>query len=219
MNGINGLDSMLESMPPEAAEMLAQYGFVITLASVLVLGLIALFSYKIFKLSLTIIGALAFGAIGSMFLAPLLINAIGEVGAVNLTAIVGFVCALIGGLLMHFLFKLALFVTGAAGGWFFVAPFVLALLQSQFEAEFFATETGYYVVSAVCALLAAILFMFLFKFLYIVITSVGGMTVAGFMVGSAIMPANLIVWVAFAAIGLIAGIFAAVYQYKINAEH
>jgi hypothetical protein len=217
------IDSVFGTMGEYLPEEFAGYlGFPVILVAVLICGLMAIYSYRIFRLSLTVFGAIGLGVVGGNIVAPLLINAMGEAPeGISMVAVCGFISALIGGLLMNFLFKVALFLSGAGAGFGLGISVVLPLLINQFpDSTFFAGEGGFWVVGGVCALILGILFIFLFKFLYIVSTSMGGMITASLLVCTAIVPdGGVIVVAASIIIGFVAGIFAAVKQYKACEEY
>ena len=204
-----------QSLPQETLDLLEQYLFPVTLAIVLALGFLAFYSFRVFRVMLTLGGAAAFGVIGSMVVAPLLTTNLGiQLQGISIVAAVGFVFALIGGLLAHFLYKLALFIAGAGAGYLIGSVILLPILQNSLNIAFLSSPAGQIVVPVVVAIIMAILFIFLFKFLYIVLTSVGGMALAGAFVGSSIITGMPIVLYASAAVGAIIGIFAAVSQFR-----
>ena len=110
------LDSVQGTLTGMIPEQYAGYaGFLIVLVGALVLGLLAIYSYKIFRITLTLGGAIVFGVLGCFLLAPIVTGMMGEAVPkdISMPFAVGFVCAIIGGVLMKFLFKFALFVSGA----------------------------------------------------------------------------------------------------------
>ena len=217
---MDGLLNSFEGVLPE--EFAGMLGFPIILVAVLILGLTALYSYRIFKIMLTVSGVLGAGISGYLVVAPLILKSLASAPeAIDLQVIIGLVMALLGGLLINLLFKVALFLSGAASGFLAGVSVILPLLINQFpDSEFFTGNAGMWVVGGICALILGILCIFLFKFLYITISSVGGMTGAAVLIGSQVAPTGgTIVLIVSALVGVIAGIFAAVHQYKVAAEY
>ena len=191
-------------------------GFPVILIATLLLGLLAIYSYKIFRIALTVGGAIIFGALGSIVIAPFIIKFIPTppVG-IELEYAIGFAFALLGGCIMKFFFKVALFISGAGAGVVLGAP-ICAIIRGIFPTvELFNHQLGEWVVSGVCALILGIISLFLFKFIYIVSTSLGGMIGAVVLIVASIKPqaGNAAMMVAIL-IGLIAGTIAAINQYK-----
>ena len=213
---LGSVQGSLEQIIPE------QYaGFPIMLVAVLLLGLLALYSYKIFKITLTLGGAIVFGMIGNSMLTPIILGFMEKAPeGINLGIAVGFVCALIGGVLMNFFFKLALFISGAGAGWM-VGATVVELVRGLFPTvEFLKGDLGALVISAFSALTLGVLSLFLFKFIYIVFTSLGGMIAAIVMVVTSIKPDPGIGVLSVAVvIGMIAGIIAAAGQSKSSSKN
>lgn len=212
----NMLDNL--NLPAEVAEILENYLFVALLSVIIVLGIMAYHGFWLFKKCLPISGALAFGAVGSLVVTPMLDDMVGNMipEAISLAAIIGFVCAIVGALLMTYAFKLSIFLLGAGAG-AGVGLIVSALLKGTIE--FFATQIGALVAVGVCALVVAILTALLFRPLFIIVTSVLGLAAAGACVGLAVMPeGNLIVLGVCAAIGFIVGIFAAKKQFRASGK-
>ena len=200
----------------DLATLFQTMGFPIILGALLGCIVLAFYGYRILKFALVAIGAIGFGVLGNMILAPLALGAMGEVSTdFNLAVIIGLVCAAIGALLINFLYKLAIFVSGAAVG-YYIGTFVYVWLAGRFtDVAFFAEEYAPIVVGAVCALLVGLLFLFLFKFVYILSTSVGGMVSAGYVLATSIVTVpNPVVTYVCLGLGLVVGIIALVHQFK-----
>jgi hypothetical protein len=173
---------------------------------------------------LPIEGALIFGLIGS-YVAPIATGALGmqNIGPVNLSVLIVFVLALIGALLMKFFYKLAIVIIGAAGGWS-VGTAVSGIIALSFpDMTFFATsESGFswgtLIISGICALIVAALSVFIFKGIYIVITSVFGMISAAVLAGISLFGADVMIITASGAVGLVAGIICCVHQFRTAEE-
>lgn len=186
-------------------------GIVLTLVTVVIGVVIAFYSYRIFRVALSVMGAVIFGGIGEMYIAPMIFKTASE-GMFNYSALVALGCALVGAILMGAIYKLALFVCGAAAG-YLSGGFVASLLAPS--VEFFASETGILVTGIACAVILGVLSIFLFKFLYIVGSGLLGMYVSGgALVAYALQGDGDIVKYAPFVIAVVGGIIAAVFQYK-----
>lgn len=192
-----------------------KYFFVTLISAVLFLVFNAFFGYKIFKFAIIIESSVGLGFLFYAFVGPFFVKTVPE--SVNVYAIFGIVGAIVGILLAVFLLKLMLFINGAALGaisclsFFFLFTFDSAILSSTWFAI---------TVSVISAILIGLLFVFLFKPIYILITSVGGMTLAGFILSALICPAILVILsIIFSAVGFILGIAAAVYQFRRNSKY
>ena len=184
---------------------------ILTLAMVIVGFVIALYSYKIFRVTLSVMGAVIFGFVGESYVAPAVITTASE-GMFNYSALVTLGCALVGAILMGVILKLALFVCGGAVG-YLSGGFIAGLLAPSIE--FFATETGVLVAGIAAAVILGVLSIFLFKLLYILGTGLAGMYIVGVaLVGYAMQGSSEIVVYAPYAIAVLGGLIATVVQYK-----
>ena len=208
------LNEVAAVLPPEFAGFV---GFPVVLVAVILLGLLAMYSYKIFRITLTVGGSIVCGVLGSMFVAPFVTGFIGKsVMGFDMVYSIGFICALLGGLLMNSFFKLALFISGAGAGWIMGGTVVYGLVVAMLPNVPYINEPlGMLCVKGVCALVVGILSLFLFKFIYIVFTSLGGMIGAILLVIISVKPhPGTPVLMVAVLIGLILGIIAASKQYK-----
>ena len=211
-----------EYVPAEIMSYIEAYLFVAVLAAAVVCGIVALYSYKLFRIELVIEGILLFGILGGVVLGPWLENALTFIpDSISISAILGILLAIIGGFIMHFFFKFALFITGAAIGWFGMYSFGLGFLAEKFpDFAFFQDNAGKIIIPILTAIILGVIFIFLFKFLYIILTSFGGMCGAAVLLGLAIVPdGGMVVLIASLVVGAIAGICATVYQYKNNSKY
>ena len=97
---------------------------------------------------------------------------------------------------------------------------VCAIVQSFLpDVEFFSQQIGVWVIDGICAIIVGVLSLFLFKFIYIVSTSLGGMVGAAVLIVSTIKShAGGYATAVAVLIGIIAGIIAAVNQYKTSGD-
>ena len=206
------------TLPEWASNLINAYVFAFVLSSVVLLFILAFWGYKLLKACLAIAGAATFGIIGNTYLAPLLVPYTeNSVPAwINVSGIIGMVLAAIGALLMVKLFKLGIFAEGAALGYVLGSTATGIILTYVPNLEgFLSTPVGSIVVSCVLALILGVLFVLLFKHIFILVTSVGGLCAAGVLIGSCfVFELNPIILTVSAGIGVIVGICAMVYQYK-----
>ena len=181
--------------------------FPIVLIVAVVAGFFAFNGYSIFKKCLSLFGAIAFGVVGSSIIAPIIPL---ELPFINFNALVGIVLAVVGAILMIYVYKLAIFVIGAAGGYFVAQLFIAPLFELQ--------GTVALVVSIVAAVILGIIALLLFKPLFIISSSVLSLTVVGALASYVVFAeANMIITIVCAVIGLVIGIIAAVKQFQEHA--
>lgn len=205
-------------LPSNILELLEKYSAIASLAVIAVGILLAFFGYKLFKAILIIGGTVGAGAAVDMFLIPLFADKLPEVPMIGLSGLIVLVVAALGALLAYKAQKLVIFLGCGAAGYFFVGGIVGDLLVKQFpDMAFLSSTAGEIVISAVCALVLAIIGVIFFKLLFILITSIGGMGLAGAFLGNLVITEmnDMLIYVCFGA-GAVIGIIALVYQFKTN---
>ena len=220
------MDQIISTFNPDAlaesyAKMLEQMNgnFLFLVIYCIALVLTAFYSYRILRLELSISAALAGGYFGYLLLAPLLLEKIADTlpEGVDFAVVIGVVCAILGWILAWVLHKIAVFLVGASGG-FFGGTFAFGFIASMFpEVEFLSSDIFYWIITIVCALLAGVIFVYLFKFLYIFITSFGGMVGASYLLGVSMFGENAhepMFLYPTLAVGAVFGLIAMVVQYK-----
>lgn len=216
MNVLSLTELFKGDIPANLKEFFSTFGTPALLAAVIIGIALAFFGYKLFRASLAAVGALFFGAAADLFystLSKLFGNF--EFEALNMRALTVIAAALLGALLMRYIHKLALFLAGAIFGWSFGAIALYVLLPGLSNIEFLKTEAGVYTALAVCALLFAILTPLLFKLFFIFTSSVLSLTVCAVAIGlSLFKSADYTVLIVSAAVGILFGIIAMIYQYK-----
>ena len=134
----------------------------------LALLMLAFYSYRILRVELSLSAAIGCGALGYIVLAPFIFENIqGLPEWIDFAAITGLVCAIIGWALAYAVHKLAIFIVGAASG--FIAGFYIALWAAMKwqEVAFLQSEIFLWITCGVLALACGIIFVYLFKPLYI----------------------------------------------------
>lgn len=194
-----------------------QAGFPVIFALVISLIILAFYGYRLWNYEVKIIVAIVLGVVGYT-LSSTYIPLESMPAGINLPAIIGFVCAILGAVIAKFLFKLSIFVSGAFLGFMLgSAVFYPLLLGILTDMPFMYEPYMIYVVGGVIALLLGILFVTLFKHVYIIISSLGGMITAGYLVGVLIMPSTTGIFVGVI-LGIVMGIVAMTKQYKMARE-
>lgn len=200
--GAAGIGTFIES--------LGSGGPAVSIITAVVLTLFALFSYKIYKAAIIIVGAALLGGVGYMYISPWLAEVLGIYEA-WLPIAVTVVCAVIGAGLMKLLQKIAVFIAGAALG-YFLGTFLNTAFFAVSNPEFFSAAPGNIIVPIVCALICGVISGFAFKLVFILGTSVVSMIAAVTFVGNMF---GLNATVAMI-IGAVLGLMCAAVQFKMN---
>ena len=196
-----------------------QGSFLLLVGICISLVLLAFYSYRILKLELSISAALGGGYLGYLFLAPLVLAPFADTLPENIdfAVVVGVACVVLGWILAWVLYKVAVFLLGAAVG-FLGGYYAFIILALKFpEISFLSEDVFFWIITVLCALIAGALFVCLFKFLYIFTTSFGGMVGAAYLLGlsmfglSAHEPMYLYPTLG---VGAVLGLIAMIVQYK-----
>lgn len=173
----------------------------------------AFFGYKLYKISIAMNGAIVFGLVGYIVSAFMLSAVVLPLG-IDLPAVIGLVCAGLGAIIAHYLFRFGMMLIGVVLGFVLGSFVVLPMVQSFMPALLEAESAKYWIVG-VCLFLCSALFVICYRFVFIFFYSVLGMTIVSVVAGAMIFPASgIFVWILFAVIGFVIGIFAAIHQYK-----
>ncbi len=184
---------------------------VYTIIGALICVFLAFFSYKLFKLFVFLGGAAAGFFVGSTFIAGLLSSSI-DFEYLNLVC--GIACALICGGIALPLYKLFIFLGGAGIGFLLTSSIVSLIFANQESGN----ETLVLIISAVGAIVFGIIFLKLFKPLYIVFTAIPYSFSAIFSIISCLLGISTLSLILSAVIGLVLGIFAAKKQFAMNSS-
>ena len=192
-------------------------GFYCVLTAAVSLILFSYFSYRIFRISLSVSGCIGLGILGYLFVGEPIVAAMGESApaVVNLPALLGVVFAIVGLILAKFLYKLVLFLCTAVGAFFLYKTVLTTFSVALPEFLMLDTAEGLIIAAAIGALLTGVLMLLLFKPIYILSTSLLGTGIAVVLLLFALFPHNaetvLILGIVF---GMPAGIPAVVYQFR-----
>ncbi len=173
----------------------------------------AFFGYKLYKISMAMGGAIIFGLIGYIVSAFMLSSIVLPLG-IDLPAVIGLVCAGLGAIVAHYLFRFNMMMIGIVLG-FVLGSFVVLPMVQSFMPALLEVESAKYWIVGVCLFLCSALFVICYRFVFVTFCSVLGMTIVSTLAGMMIFPASgLFVWILFAVIGFVIGIFAAIRQYR-----
>ena len=207
-------------LPPVSSispEILQNLIFESALYIIILLGILAFFGYRLFRYFLVIGGAVLSGIVAYTFLTPLLL------GALNMSApsqfllpvLMGFLFALVGGLLVNRFVRPSIFIFTVAIG-FFVGLDLSSVLASAPWLAFLATTVGSLVFASLFGLLLGLISIPFFKPIFIFLTSVGGLSLAGYVAAISLMSENSPPFILYLliALGALIGVFAMVYQFR-----
>ena len=215
---IGSLTGMINLLPPHLVGLIELYKPLILLAAICVVSLIAFEGYKLFKMLVYIGGAFAFGYLGITYLAPALAENIVPMlpENINYPGLVAVVCALLAVFLTRCAYTFMIMVIGGVGGYFLGSTVIYNLLVGCFNTlDFLQGDMVKHIVGGVIAALLALIFILLFKHIYMLATSFGGMIACALLLQNIVMPsADENTQICFIILGVAVGIFALVHQYK-----
>lgn len=190
--------------------MLGSVTFVPALLAIVALVVSAFFAMRMFKVYMCIIGTFSFGFVGYTVASMLPLP---EVEGINLVAVIGLVAALVGLIISPFLQRLVLFVGGAAAG-YALGIFVASMIGTAAPVnEIVAT-----IIAAIIALIVGGLTCAIFKPMYIIITSLGGMAVVGVLVCTLVIGIDMTAVIVSLIVGAVIGIIPMIYQFNCEQE-
>ena len=212
VSGIIGL------LPPHIVGLIEQYKPLFLLAAICIVSLLAFEGYKLFKMLVYIGGAFAFGYLGITYLTPLIAETVVPMlpANINFPGLVAVVCALIAVFLTRCAYTFMIMVIGGVGGYFLGSTVIYNLLVGYFNTlDFLQGDMVKHIVGGVIAALLALIFILLFKHIYMLATSFGGMIASALLLQNIVMPsADENTQICFIILGVAVGIFALVHQYK-----
>ncbi len=208
---------MLYETTPEietVAEAIAE--FPIALIAILLFTALAFYSYSLFKKSVELAGAISLGALG-YYLSDFIIFGAETKAAdseINVCALIGLGCAIIGAIVAHSVYKLAIFASGSAIG-YALGSVILTEIGKYVESDALSNSAIVATFSTVAALVLGALFLVAFKPLYIFTTSLGGMIAASYVLISTVFITETQARdITTIIVGLVIGAIAVIYQYK-----
>lgn len=188
--------------------MLANLQTVPAIIVALVCVAFAFFGYTIFRIALAVLGA-GVGIIVSNFVCQLF-SAQG-VARIIITIVVTIIMIA----LVISIQKLALFVAGLGVG-YIIGSSINAMVAAQNPQ--FAEGFMRFIIPIGVGILLGILHLILFKYLFIIETSIGGMVLALYILMVGVFHLNpMLSWIPLV-VGLVAGVFAMVCQFRLVAK-
>ena len=196
----------------------AQHRVLVLLAAACILVLLAFEGYKLFKMSVYGGGAFVFGLLGLWYLAPKLPDAVRTIvpDILAFDALVALACALVAVFLARFAFKFMIMILGGVAGYFLCSMYIYNIMLNYFNTlDFLKMDAVKHIVGGVFAALLALIFLLMFKHIFMVGTSFGGMIGASIFVRMMLIPtAEDSIKISFIVLGVAVAIFAVIRQYK-----
>lgn len=176
----------------------------------------ALFSYKIYRVGIFLVGAVSCGYLGFVYVAPIVGKAT-ENQEFWLYIVVALVCALIGVAIVAALQRFAIFVAGAAIG-FMVGGFLNTFVVAATQVEFLKTGIGSFIVPVISAIVFGLLAGVMFRTIFILGTAcVSMMAFTSFIFALISTEINPIIPMV---VGAVLGVACSVFQFKTTSnEH
>ena len=209
---------LIAMIPPEVMAIYNNYKTVVLMAAICLLALFAFEGYKLFKLVVYAGGAFGFAYVGYNFLAPLLAGSVGGMvpDIINFNALVAILCAAVSIFLTRFAYNFMIALLGGGAGYLLGSMFIYKILIGYFNTlDFLKAEYVKHIIGGVFAAIFGILFILLFKHVFMILTSFGGLIDAALMLQMLLVPeADWNVKICFILVGVAIAIFAVVRQYK-----
>ena len=194
--------------------------FPVATVAIGLLVLLAVQGYKIFRSVIYVIAAVGLGFVGHIYLAPrvsgLIVSRLPEGWLIDVDVVIAFLCAMFGVLIAHLAHDFVVFCMGGAAGFIIGYFFVASKLADYFfKLEFLRSKLAYLGVACVLGMMVAIIFLLLFKHMYIIVTSVGFMALSGYLLYKEVMPDHkLSIAFGFVAVCIVIGVFMMVHQFE-----
>ena len=205
-------------VPAQIMDIYNTHKVLFLLAIICVLGLVAFEGYRFFRMLTYAGSAFLFGLIGYWYVSPMLEATIKPMipEIIDYHALVGVVFALAAILLCYCAFNFVVFLIGALAGYFVGSVYVYQFIVNYFNTlDFLKADTVKYIIGGVFAVICAMVFVLMFKLLFMVTTSFGASVIAMTLLQSIVVPGgDDNVKIAFEILGIAIGIFALVRQRK-----
>lgn len=215
MAKISGLPNLL---PAPIKELYNTHTAVFILVAACLLCLVAFEGYKLFKMALYVGSAAIFGTVGFWYVAPMLPENVRTMvpEIVNFDVLVAVVCALIAVFICKCAYTLMIMILGGAVGYLVGANLVYAVLLEKFSTlGFLQMEQVKHIVGGAIGAVAVLVFVLIFKHVFIIGSSFLGTISAALLVQKILMPvATDEIKICFIILAVALGIFAVVRQYQ-----
>lgn len=209
---------LVNLLPAPILALYQEHTVICLMAVVCALGLLAFEGYKLFKMALYAVSAVAFGTVGFWYLAPVIPENIKAMvpEVVEFDVLVAVACALVAILICKCAYTLMIMILGGVVGYFVGSTVVYNLLLTHFNTlEFLKMEMVKHIVGGAIASVMVLIFILMFKHLFIIGTSFGGTISAALVLQNILMPAaddNMKICYIILAIAI--GVFGLMRQYK-----
>ena len=214
-------DQLYGMIPPVVIEFYQSYSIPMLIALIALCVAISLEGYKIFKGLLYIVIPTGLSFVGFKFLAGIVMSNFGsQLPALPLgityDVAISVVLAIIGVFLVKFAYKFTVMLLGGGVGFVLGYLIISGFIVKMFPTlAFLNTGAAKIIIGLVFAAMIGIVFILFFKHLYILITSLGFMALAGFLAATLIIPAAPITYKLVAVgLGLAVGIYSTIHQYN-----
>lgn len=208
-------------LPESIISIYTEFTIPITLIVVALLGLVAFFGYRILKYAIRVIAAVSFAVLGNFFVLDLARDFIAPMlpESFSVAAVAGLVFALVGLVLSICCYKFVMFLIGG-GLAFMFADNIFGIIDSFVKLPSFVLDGVFKTaLTIIIALTIGLIFMYFFKLIYIITTSVGSLALAFALMMLAVIPtADASLVGAAIAVGAIIGVIAMLLQFKADAK-
>lgn len=186
--------------------------FVGLFSTALVMFAFAFFGYRIFKAFLPVIAAASLGGFAYGLSGTLITGEI--IAGIDLPGCIALATAILALVFCRFTYRFGLFLFNLYAGYTIGLTVLQVLKENLPDVSFFGTVAGELVISIACAVVYALLMIFLFKPLYIIISSIGGMTICAGALVDAVLTGSMPAWYFVLPVGAVIGIFAMIKQFR-----
>lgn len=212
------IEELTNNIPADLISFFETYKTLCLFAYICLLALLAFEGYKLFKMGVYAAGAFVFGFVGYSYIYPLLADTLsGKLPEIiDPAVLVAVVFALVAIFLTRFAYDFMILALGGVTGYFLGSMVVYNLLVGYFTTlDFLKSDIVKYIVGGIFAAILGIVFILLFKHIFMVGTSFICMMEAALSLQVILLPeADITIKLSFLVLGIVLGIFAVVYQYK-----
>ena len=191
---------------------LGDFGFEVAMIALVVCIVIAFFAMRLYKIFMSLFGAVGVGYIAYTLIGEegIFAGVLPTVEGINLAAAISLGAAIIGFILGVALPKFVLFLGGIGIG-VVATKFAVPMIAPTVELD----PTIMLIVGVVVGVILGVLLSLLFRPVYILLTSLGGSVIAGIIVIMLVMPS--LGFLPGALGGLALGIIPMIYQFRSSA--
>ncbi|MBQ8302859.1 MAG: hypothetical protein IJX97_04875 [Clostridia bacterium] len=215
---VNRLTQYWNMIPEWVFDFYYEHRLACLVVAICALCVIAFEGYKLFKMFMYILGPATFAICGYMWLAPIASQyAVGVIpDFIRVDALVAVVCALLAVFLTRCAHTLMIMILGGVTGYFFGYIYAWRVIRDFFNTlQFLKDPVARYIISGVCAAVFVLLFILMFKHVFMVGSAFGCLAFAGLLLQKLVVPCadDMMKW-CFIICGAVIGGFAVVHQYK-----